>query len=139
MEITNTVAIQQYVFFFAACRHFAGELKDEPIFTMTLLSKLQSCLSSGLPVVVMLNGESAYIGCQSGTGFTCQAGDHAGLARAVLQLLKTTPHERLEMGLKGRELSQRLFDRDTLFSCLEGRIGELCSGAAMSNEQWSRS
>lgn len=90
-------------------------------------------------MVVMLNGESAYIACESGSGFTCQAGDRAGWARAVLQLSKTTPDERLEMGLEGGELSQRLFDRDTLFSCLEGRIGELCSGAAMANVQWSRS
>jgi len=67
----NTVAIQQYVFFFPACRHFAGELKDEPIFTMTLPSKLQSCLSSGIPVVAMLDGESAYFAYESGSGFTC--------------------------------------------------------------------
>ncbi len=106
---------------------------------MTLPSKLQSCLYSGISVIVTRNGESAYIACESGSVCTCQAGGDAGLVRAVLQLSKTTPDERLEMGLKGRELNQRLVDRDTLFSCLEGRIGELCSGAAMSNEQWSRS
>lgn len=114
-------------------------LKDEPIFSMTIPSKLQTYLSAGIPVVAMLNGEGSDVVRESGSGITCGAGDHEGLARAVLQLSQATAEERLEMGRKGRELSQREFDRDTLISRLEGWMGELCNGAAMSTEQRSRS
>lgn len=114
-------------------------LKDEPIFAMTIPSKLQTYLSAGIPVVAMLNGEGSDVVRESGSGITCRAGDHEGLVKAVLQLSQTTPDERLEMGRIGRELSQREFDRDTLISRLEGWIDELCSGAAMSTEQRSRS
>lgn len=114
-------------------------LKDEPIFSMTIPSKLQTYLSAGIPVLAMLNGEGADVVRESGSGITSEAGDYEGLAKAVLQLSHATPEERLEMGRKGRELSQREFDRDTLISRLEGWMGELCSGAAMSTEQRSRS
>ena len=114
-------------------------LKDEPIFAMTIPSKLQTYLSAGIPVVAMLNGEGSDLVRESGSGITCRAGDHEGLAKAVLQLSQTTPDERLQMGRRGRELSQREFDRETLISRLEGWIGELCSGAAMSTEQRSKS
>ncbi len=113
-------------------------LKDEPIFAMTIPSKLQTYLSAGIPVLAMLNGEGADVVLESGSGVTSRAGDHEGLAKAVLKLSQATPAERLEMGRKGRELSQREFDRDTLISRLEGWIGELCSGAAMSNKQRSK-
>lgn len=113
-------------------------LKDEPIFAMTIPSKLQTYLSAGIPVVAMLNGEGSDVVRESGSGITCRAGDYEGLAKAVLQLSQATPEERLEMGRKGHELSQREFDRDTLISRLEGWIGELSNGAGKSTEQRSR-
>lgn len=112
---------------------------EQALFAMTIPSKLQTYLSAAIPVVAMLNGEGSDVVRESGSGITCGAGDHEGLAKAVLQLSQATPEERLEMGRKGRELSQREFDRDTLISRLEGWMGELCSGAAMSTEKRSRS
>lgn len=114
-------------------------LKDEPIFAMTIPSKLQTYLSAGIPVVAMLNGEGSDVVRESGSGITCRAGDHQSLAKAVFQLSQATSEERFEMGRKGRELSQREFDRDTLISRLEGWINELCSGTAISTKQRSRS
>jgi colanic acid biosynthesis glycosyl transferase WcaI len=113
-------------------------LKDEPIFAMTLPSKLQTYLSAGIPVVAMLNGEGSAVVRESGSGITCRAGDPEGLAKAVMQLSQTTPEVRLEMGCKGREFNQREFDRGTLISRLEVWIAELCSDAAKSTEQRSK-
>lgn len=113
-------------------------LKDEPIFAMTLPSKLQTYLSAGIPVVAMLNGEGATVVRESGSGISCRAGDPAGLAKAVLQLSQATPEVRLEMGRKGREFNQREFDRGTLIGRLELWIAELCSGTAKSTEQRSK-
>jgi glycosyltransferase involved in cell wall biosynthesis len=114
-------------------------LKDESIFAMTIPSKLQTYLSAGIPVLAMLNGEGSDVVRESGSGITCRAGDHEGLAKAVLKLSQATPEERLEMGRKGRELSQQEFDRDTLISRLEEWMGELCSGSVKSTKQRSKS
>lgn len=107
-------------------------LKDEPIFAMTIPSKLQTYLSAGIPVVAMLNGEGSDVVSESGSGITCRAGDHEGLAFAVLKLSQTPLEERQLMGRKGRELSEREFDRVKLISRLEGWIDELCADAAKS-------
>lgn len=110
-------------------------LKDEPIFSMTIPSKLQTYLSTGIPIIAMLNGEGSDIVRESGSGITCRAGDHDGLASGVLALSQTPVEERRVMGYKGRELSRREFDRDTLVSSLEGWIDELCNSIRRSAER----
>lgn len=94
-------------------------LKDEPIFSMTIPGKLQAYLAAGVPVLAMLNGEGRDVVRNAGAGLTCAAGDHAGLAEAVLALSGMTPEERAAMGRNGRELSKHDFDRQTLIRRLE--------------------
>jgi glycosyltransferase involved in cell wall biosynthesis len=100
-------------------------LKDEPIFSMTIPGKLQSYLAAGIPVVAMLNGEGAEIVKQSKAGLTCNAGDSAGLAAAVLALSQMTNEERNVMGKNGLEASSREFDRSMLMDKLEGWIEQM--------------
>lgn len=100
-------------------------LKDEPIFAMTIPSKLQTYLSTGIPVLAMLNGEGSDAVRESGSGLTCRAGDDEALAAAVLQLSQMSLDDRKAMGRNGLILSQREFDRDTLINRLEGWISQL--------------
>lgn len=100
-------------------------LKDEPIFSMTIPGKLQSYLAAGIPVLAMLNGEGAEVVKSSRSGLTCAAGDHAGLAAAVLQLSGMTNEEREIIGGNGLDVSAREFDRDTLIDRLEGMLEKL--------------
>ena len=58
-------------------------------------------------------------------GLTCSAGDHAGLAAAVLCLSEMSAQERGVMGENGLNLSIREFDRDTLIDRLEKWMGQL--------------
>jgi colanic acid biosynthesis glycosyl transferase WcaI len=109
-------------------------LKDNPIFAMTIPSKLQTYLSSGIPVVAMLNGEGSEVIRESGAGMVCRASDDQGLAQIVLELSEMTLAERQEMGRRGLQLSQREFDRDTLIDRLEVWIAELCSARPKINE-----
>lgn len=113
-------------------------LKDTPIFAMTIPSKLQTYLSSGIPIVAMLNGEGSNAVRESRSGMVCQASDFEGLAETVLQLSRMTPDERQEMGLKGLQLSQRDFDRDTLIDRLEEWIAEMHSNHAKLTELSSK-
>lgn len=94
-------------------------LKDEPIFSMTIPGKLQSYLAAGIPVVAMLNGEGADLVRVSRSGLTCAAGDHEGLAAAVLKLSEMSNDERKTMGQNGLDVSAREFDRDVLIDHFE--------------------
>jgi len=76
-------------------------LKDEPIFSMTIPSKLQTYLATGIPVLSMLNGEGSDVIRESGSGLTCRAGDDEALAMAVLELSHMTPKKTQRDGAKG--------------------------------------
>jgi colanic acid biosynthesis glycosyl transferase WcaI len=100
-------------------------LKDEPIFSMTIPGKLQSYLAAGIPVVAMLNGEGAEVVRNSNSGLVCPAGDHAGLAAAVLKLSAMSTEDRAIMGRNGSDVSAREFDREILMNQLEGWLQTL--------------
>ena len=111
--------------FFKHANALLVSLKDEPIFAMTIPGKLQSYLASGIPVVAMLNGEGADIVVRSRSGLTCAAGDHVGLAAAVLKLSQMTNEERGAMGRNGLDISAREFGRDGLLDQLEAWLRQL--------------
>lgn len=107
-------------------------LKDEPIFAMTIPGKLQSYLAAGIPVLAMLNGEGAEVVRRSGAGLTCAAGDHGGLAAAVLRLSQMSEAERQVMGENGRTISAVEFGRDGLIDRLEAWLLQLHKDAQLS-------
>ena len=111
--------------FFKHANALLVSLKDEPIFSMTIPGKLQSYLAAGIPVVAMLNGEGAEVVENSLSGLTCAAGDHVGLAAAVLKLSEMTSEERDTMGRNGLDVSVGQFDRVTLIDQLEGWLEKL--------------
>jgi colanic acid biosynthesis glycosyl transferase WcaI len=105
-------------------------LRDEPVFALTLPGKLQSYLAAGIPVLAMVNGEAADVVSRSGGGFTCPAGDAAGLAAAVVKLAALSPAERAEIGRRGKAFSAKEFDRATLIERLEGWLQKLTAPGA---------
>ncbi len=105
--------------FFMHASALLVSLKDEPIFSMTIPGKIQSYLAAGIPVVAMLNGEGADVIRRSGAGLTCAAGDHVGLANAVLTLSKMSRGERDAMGENGLVTSALEFGREKLIDQLE--------------------
>lgn len=111
--------------FFKHANALLISLKNEPIFSLTIPGKLQSYLAAGIPVLAMLNGEGADLVANSRSGLICAAGDHDGLASAVLKLSEMTNEELRAMSRNGLEASAREFDRDTLIDGLEKWIKEL--------------
>lgn len=122
--------LEQMPAFFKHADALLVSLKDEPVFAMTVPGKLQSYLASGIPVLAILNGESADVVRRSRGGLTCAAGDARALAAAVLKLAALSPAERAEMGRNGKAFSSREFDRATLIARLEGWLDELRAAAA---------
>jgi colanic acid biosynthesis glycosyl transferase WcaI len=104
-------------------------MASEPIFSMTIPGKLQLYLAVGIPIMAKLNGEGAEVVENSCSGLTCAAGDHAGLAAAVLKLSEMTNEEREIMGRNGLDVSVREFDRVTLIDRLEEWLGQLHADA----------
>lgn len=100
-------------------------LKSDPIFSMTIPGKLQTYLSAGVPVIAMLDGEGADLVERSGVGLVSPAGNSAALAQNVLNMSNMSKDSRSSIGVNGRDVMLREFDRDKLINKLESWLLEL--------------
>ncbi|WP_197087805.1 glycosyltransferase family 4 protein [Micromonospora sp. HK10] len=77
-------------------------LADEPLFHITLPSKVQALLACGLPLLVCAPGDAARIVTDAGAGFAAPPEDPVGLSEAIRRA-RATPRVRLRaMGRCGR-------------------------------------
>lgn len=111
--------------FFALADAMLVTLKDDPIFALTIPSKIQSYLACGRPVAAALDGEGARVISEAGAGIAVKAGNAAALADAVRRLYVMPAHEREAMGRRGRDYFEQHFERNLLISRLEAWAGEL--------------
>ena len=119
--------------FYAHADALLVSLKQDPVFSMTIPGKVQSYLLSGVPLLGMLDGEGAAVIRDAQAGLVCNAGDHVGLARAVIELAEMPSTERAQLGMNGRHYAETEFGRDQLMNRLEALLDEAVSTYAHSN------
>jgi glycosyltransferase involved in cell wall biosynthesis len=111
-------------------------LRDVPLFSSFIPSKMFECLAAGTPVVGALAGEAAQILREAG-GRIVPPGDSAALAEAV-RALAADPGRRQEMGRQGRCYVEKYFDRGTLarhYRKLLGSAGQRGAGQRGTGQQ----
>jgi len=111
--------------FYAKADALLVSLRRDPVFSLTIPSKVQSYLLAGIPLLGMLDGEGAATISKANAGLVCSAGNPAGLAQAVLDLLAMPKEERERLGDNGRNYAQREFGREVLMNQLEAWFAEL--------------
>ncbi len=77
-------------------------LKDSDLFTITIPSKVQSCLALGRPVLAAISGDAARLVERSGAGVVCDPGQPDRLAQAAQVMARFGRTELEAMGAKGR-------------------------------------
>lgn len=75
-------------------------LKDDALFRVTVPSKLQTLMASGLPILGVVAGDAAVLIMQSRSGFIARPGDAQSVRNAIAKAVAEGP-ERL--GARGRE------------------------------------
>lgn len=103
-------------------------LRADPVFALTIPSKIQSYLACAKPVVAALDGEGAAVLRESGAGVVCAAENGAALAEAVLAVHRMSPEERAACGARGRKYYEDNFERGLLLNRLNGWIAQLGRG-----------
>jgi glycosyltransferase involved in cell wall biosynthesis len=106
-------------YYFSLADALLVTLKQEPIFALTIPSKIQSYLACGKPILGTLDGEGAKIINESGCGYAAAAQDSDGLSEFALKLYKMKPEKRQLMGESGKMYYDKYFDRNRLFKQLE--------------------
>lgn len=111
--------------FFSHADALLVTLRKDPIFALTIPSKIQTYLACGKPVIAALDGEGARIVEESGAGFSCPAEDPGSFAQAVLKMYATPQVEREKMAKNGRDYYETNFDREMLLERLTLWMSEL--------------
>jgi glycosyltransferase involved in cell wall biosynthesis len=114
--------------YFALADALLVTLKRDPIFALTIPSKVQSYLACARPVLAALDGEGARVVRESGVGIVCPAEDAKALAESVLRLSRMSSQERTAMGQRGRAYFEANFEREKSLDRLEGWMQEMIQG-----------
>lgn len=100
-------------------------LRADPVFSLTIPSKIQSYLACARPMVASLDGEGAAVVRESGAGPVCNAENGSALAEAVMSVYRLSPEQRMACGEKGRQYYEQHFERSLLLGRLNDWINEL--------------
>ena len=111
--------------YFALADAMLVTLRRDPVFALTVPSKVQSYLACANPIISAADGETARVVEGSGAGLSCPAEDASALSDAVLKLYQMSPEERQKMGEKGRAYYEANFQRERLLDKLEGWMREI--------------
>jgi colanic acid biosynthesis glycosyl transferase WcaI len=111
--------------FFCHADALLVSLKESEIFSMTIPGKVQTYLSSGLPLIGSIDGEGANVIRESGAGYATKAGDADALAAAVLKMSEIGLEARARMGAAGMAYYSAQFDKKLLFDRLEALLREI--------------
>lgn len=112
-----------------------ASLRPDPVYRLTLPSKLQTYLACGTPILASLDGEGARVVEESGAGIAVPAGDPAALASAAQRLLEADPKHRAEMGRQAVAYAREHFDRTRVINQIEGLLHDAVAGHARG--KWS--
>ena len=105
--------------FFSLADVLLVTLKKDPVFAITIPSKIQCYLACGRPIVAALDGEGARVVEESGGGLTVPSGDADALAEVVMKMYGMPKADLERMGRHSFEYSQRHFERNTLLDRLD--------------------
>jgi glycosyltransferase involved in cell wall biosynthesis len=111
--------------YFALADAMLVTLRRDPVFALTVPSKVQSYLACAKPIISAADGETARVVENSGAGFSCPAENAIALADAVLKLYRMSPVDRKKMGEKGRVYYEAHFQQQRLLDQLEGWMREI--------------
>lgn len=89
-------------FFYHYSDYLLISLKDIPVFANTLPGKVQSYMSSGRPIVGMINGEAKQVIDEAGCGLIAPSGDYLAFAKILDKCCNINAHERDRLGKLGQ-------------------------------------
>ncbi len=101
------------------------QLRDEPLFRITIPSKLYSYLACARPIIAAVAGDAAEAVREAQAGLVCPPQDPVALATAVRTLYAMPKHEREAMGEAGRRTFEMRYTRRILMDCYEALLKEV--------------
>jgi colanic acid biosynthesis glycosyl transferase WcaI len=108
----------------AACDALLVILRDDPLFQITIPSKLYEYMAAGKPILCSVGGEAAALVAEAGCGIAVRPGDASALAQGVVQLMSDPPGSR-KLGEAGARWVRANFDRSALMEAYAALVEAL--------------
>jgi len=105
-------------------------LKDDPLFHLTMPSKIQAILATGRPLITCAPGDAAALTQRSGAGWAVAAGDAVGLAAAIRDAMSLPAAELEARGRAGRAYYERRLSAEVGGELLEAALVRAAEGRA---------
>jgi glycosyltransferase involved in cell wall biosynthesis len=102
VRFAGRVQPERIIGVFAAADALLLNLRDDPLFAITIPSKTQFYLAMGRPIVAGVAGEAADLLWRSGAALVAPPGDAAALARILVEIAGLPRDRRDAMGAAGR-------------------------------------
>ncbi|MHB9035041.1 MAG: glycosyltransferase family 4 protein [Armatimonadota bacterium] len=93
-------------------------LRDEPLFEITIPHKILAYMAVGKPIIAAVRGDAADVVRNASAGITCEPGNAKALAEAVEKMYHTPDDQRAAMGIAGRKSACDDFSREHLVARL---------------------
>lgn len=111
--------------FFAWADALLVQLKDDPLFAITIPSKTLAYLACGRPIICAVPGDGADVVRDAEAGIVCPPEDASALAKAVTALYTMPRLDREAMGAAGRRYFLDHFTRKILVDRYEALFGQI--------------
>jgi glycosyltransferase involved in cell wall biosynthesis len=122
--------VERMPHFFALADALLVHLKHDPLFTITIPSKIVAYLACGRPIIAAVAGDAADIVRHARAGLICAPEDPAALARAIRVLAALPSAERERMGRASRQAFLQHYTRTTLVDQYEALFRMVAKPAA---------
>lgn len=130
VHLMGRYPVETMPMWFAQADIMLASLTRDPIFALTVPSKIQSYLACAKPIIAALDGEGARIVEEAGAGIGVPAEDAVALAAAVKIMSGKSADALRQMGDDGLSYFNRHFERDMLLTKLETLLDD-CVGAPL--------
>ena len=113
--------------YFALADGLLVTLRNDPVFALTVPSKLQTYLACARPVLAALPGDGGAVIEQAQAGLACAPDDAQALADVAERFADLDPAERDRMANNARLYFERNFEREMLLDRLEAVLSSMVS------------
>ena len=125
VHLLGSYLMEAMPYYFSQADVMLVSLKKDPIFSITIPSKIQSYLACGRPIIAALDGEGGRVVRESGAGFASPPEDVDALSKSIISMYLMPVEEREAMGRLGKEYCEANFEREMLIDRLEAWMEEL--------------
>jgi glycosyltransferase involved in cell wall biosynthesis len=105
--------------FYAKADAMLVTLKADPVLSLTLPGKVQSCMAAGKPIIGAVDGETARVIEEAGCGFCGRAEDAQQLAQNILRFMEA---DKVQMGQNARNYYEQQFEKSKFIDTLENEL-----------------